>query len=347
MYFNVKGGDNMAVFRFKFVLDKFQKTGAIGPILTPNVRAKWLTRLCPGDLEIAFAPSPGQKPMYDADKIKLINKYETGWWNHYFFLREKLPVNEAGWSLGPNIHLPNKIKEKIPLVANSKFHKYERIMKQWNYLENKIFVIPNIIDPELFHPGKRNKNITVGWIGYDVDIRNVKGVEVIPYLAKKFPEIQFEMVFAVKPRIIKKWLKEELPNLKIMFEIPHNKMPEVIRKWHVLVSGTKSETGATHIKEAMACGVPVIAAAVGAVPEVASSQMLLTHMSLGNSKKGEDIYNWSKESLERFASALYNLLTDRQKYNQLVAGAIQESKNAHPNLICQKWFHFMYYCRDY
>lgn len=330
------------MFRFKFVIDKFQKSGARGPILTPNVRAKWLTRLCPNDIEIAFAPSTGQIPMYDPDKIKIVKKEEPGWWNHYFFIKYMHSLNDVGWSLGPNIDLRRNIKEIVPLVANSNFHKYERILTQWNhYPEEMVHVIPNIIDPEYFYPGGKKKEIKVGWIGYDVDQRNVKGVEVIPYLAKKFPDVKFEMVLAIRPKRMKSWLKEELPNLKIMSEVPHYKMADIIRSWHVLVSGTKSETGATHIKEALACGVPVIAAEVGCIPEFAKNQYLLSDMKL---KKNS--HDWSQESLERFAEALDTVLSDSTIYNILVKGAIEDSQEADPHVVCQKWFDFIYKCKE-
>ncbi|WP_379317480.1 glycosyltransferase family 4 protein [Paenibacillus puldeungensis] len=284
--------------------------------------------------------------MYDPDQVKLVSKDEPGWWNHYFLIRNKLENNKIGFSWGPNIDLKHPIHKTIPLVANSVYHK-NKILEAWNYPTDKIHVIPNMVDPELFFPKKRKKPITIGWIGYDVDRRRIKGVEVIPYLARKFPDVQFEMVHAVKPRYLKEWLPKELPNLKMYYEVPHYKMPEIIRKWYVLISGSKSETGGTHIKEAMACGVPVIASAVGAIPEIAISQMLLPEMTLNNSLGSKYPSNWSQESLERYASALDTVLSSHKLHESLSKSAIIESKNSDPTIISTKWFEFMYMCRNH
>lgn len=335
-----------ALFKFRFVLDKFQKSDARGPTITPNVRAKWLTKLCPPDLQIAFAPNSGEIPMYDSNKIKLVSKEETGWWNHYFLIRNMLANNKIGWSYGPNIDEKISVNPKVPLVCNSVYQK-NLILKAWSkHQADLIHIIPNIIDREVFYPEQRSKKITVGWIGYDVDYKRVKGAEVIPYLARKFPEIQFEMVHAIKPRYMNEWLPKKLPNLKIYYEIPHNKMAGIIRKWHVLVSGSKTETGGTHIKEAMACGVPVIASSFGAMPEIASSQILLKDLQTKLLPGNRNARYWTTESLEKYASALTSVLGSPSRQKMLAAAAIEESKKSDPHIISKKWFNFIYMCRD-
>lgn len=334
------------MFRFKFVLDYFQKEGASGPTINANVRAKWLTRLCPDDLEIAFAPYPGQRPFYDPDSVRLVGQNEAGWWNHYFF-NSHLIGQEKGklWSLGPNIDLSKPNPNHALTVVFSRYQK-EKLLAKWNLPEEKVVIIPNMVDDQLFFPGKKAEQFTVGWIGYDHPSRMTKGVEVIPYLARAFPDIQFEMVHARPPKYLHEWLPQPLPNLKIMAAIPHHHMGTIIRRWHVLVCGSKWETFGTHLVEAMASGVPVIAPRVGAIPEVASSQLLLGEMKWGQPPLVQSPYDWTVEALEKFREALARVYQDKALYGTLVRQALRESKRFTPPVVARKWFDFMYRCRE-
>lgn len=334
------------MFRFKFVLDYFQKGGASGPTVGANVKAKWLSRLCPDDLEIAFAPYPGQRPLYEPEAVKMVEQDEAGWWNHYFF-NSRLTSQEKGnlWSLGPNIDVAKPISNHALTVVLSQYHK-KKLLEKWLLPSEKVVIIPNMVDEELFYPGKKESRFTVGWIGYDHPSRMTKGVEVIPFLARMFPHIQFEMVHARQPKFLKEWLPHPLPNLKILTTIPHRRMGAIIRRWHVLVCGSKWETFGSHIVEAMACGVPVIAPQVGAIPEVASSQLLLENMKWGHPPQVKYPYDWTQESLERYAEALARLHKDQHLYQTLARRAVLESKRFSPKIVAQKWFDFMYKCRE-
>lgn len=326
-------------------MDYFQKQGAGGPTMEANIRAKWLSHYCPQDLKIAFAPYSGQVPLYKREKIQLINQDEPGWWNHYFFNSSLIDQQRnSNWSLGPNIDLSKPAPENPLLVVYSNYQK-EVVLKNWNVKEENIFVIPNMIDNELFSPGAKNNQITVGWIGYDHPSRYTKGVEVIPYLARKHPGIQFEMIHARKPKYQHEWMSDPLPNVHVLYEVKHDKMPEIIKRWHVLVCGSKWETFGSQVLEAMACGVPVISAAVGAIPEVASSQMLLTDVKRGQPPQVKYPHDWTQKSLERFSEALQRVLNDPKLYQSLVKQGLHESEKFHPKVVSNKWFEFMYQCR--
>ncbi|NTZ16602.1 glycosyltransferase [Paenibacillus sp. JMULE4] len=333
------------MFRFRFILDYFQLPFATGPTLEANMRAKWLSQLCPKDLEIGFSPFAGQKPMYHSDKFRIVPKDESGWWNHYYFNSWQMEQETRNWSLGPNINPQKKATQHVPIVVYSQYQK-NQLLKSWtDYPDDLINIIPNMVDHGLFKPGKKNKRFTVGWIGYDYPSRSTKGVEVIPYLARRFPDIQFQMIHAKPPAYRHLWLPVPLKNLTIYEQVPHHQMRDMISQWHLLICGSKWETGATHVKEAMACGVPVIGCDVGALPEVAGSQILLKHM------KWEPVEPewvvWTQESLERFAAALEEVLLDSRRYKKLVKDAIAESRKSNPKIIASHWFDFMYKCRDF
>ncbi|MNW41677.1 Glycosyl transferases group 1 [compost metagenome] len=337
------------VFQFKFISDYFQIKDARGPVLAANQRAKWLSQLCPDDLRIAFAMYKGQVPMYGAEYVELVDRREAGWWNHYFFNSWQLYEQEkgaTGWSVGPNIDLTKPLTAMVLLVVNSNYQKRLVLRKWTHYDPDLITVIPNMVDNTLFSPGERSEQITIGWIGYDNPSKYTKGVEVIPFLAKRFPHLNFEMVHAAEPQFQYEWMKEPLPNVKIYHNIAHVNMPDLVRKWHVLISGSKWETGATHVMEAMACGIPVIAADVAVFPEVASSQLLLKDMKIGHPPHTTLPYQWTDPSLERYAQALNELISDADKLKKLSLAAIEESKATLPPKIAEQWFRFMRKCRD-
>ncbi|WP_168193901.1 glycosyltransferase [Lysinibacillus sp. SGAir0095] len=169
---------------------------------------------------------------------------------------------------------------------------------------------------------------------------------MIPFLAKRFPDIQFIMVQGNRPQYQHLWLEESPKNLKMYYQVPHHELAELMRSWHVLICGSKWETGATYVKEAMASGVPVIAPKVAALSEVASSQILLEDLKWEKSTKEPKVLMWSEESKERFGLALDELLRDRRGYKKLVSNSLEESKKSSPENIAKLWFDFMYKCRD-
>ncbi|MNW52611.1 D-inositol-3-phosphate glycosyltransferase [compost metagenome] len=342
-----KPNPDQGVFQFKFVSDYFRLEEAKGPILAANLRAKWLSLLQPADLKIAFAMYKGQVSLYGAEYVELISKDAPGWWNHYFFNSWQIEQEKgiSGWSVGPNIDLTKPLNAMVPLVVNSNYQK-KIVLRNWKHYDpSLISVIPNMVDRTLFSPGERAPEPTVGWIGYDNPSKHTKGVEVIPYLAKHLPHVQFEMIHAVEPRFQHEWMPVQLPNVKIYKKIPHYQMPEIIRRWHVLISGSKWETGATHVKEAMACGIPVIAASTGALQEVATSQVLLQNMTWSHPPATSRPYLWTDLSLQKYAEALNELLVNPDKRRKYSRAAIKESALASPEAISDLWFQFMRKCR--
>ncbi|MGG3465961.1 glycosyltransferase family 4 protein [Neobacillus pocheonensis] len=338
------------MFKFKIITTHFQAEEKYGPIVEVNNVAKWLSELCPDDLQIAFAPYKGQTSWHRDSQIRIIRRDDPGWWNHYHNNYDNAYQKEKGrkWSLGPIVDTGKPLTKQVPIIAISEFHK-QITMEDMGYNEELISLIPTIVDTHLFSPGQKNKEITVGWIGYDNGFdkaREKKGVEVIPFLAKKFPHIQFEMVHALKPAFTHEWLKEDLPNLKIITGIAHDKMPEIIRRWHVMVCGSKWETGATSVVEAMSCGVPIIAANMQVLPEIASSQILLD-VTYSHPPETEYPFDWTKESLQKFADALEHMLSDPIRYQTYVSDAIKASQRQSPENVAKKWFEFIYKCRDY
>lgn len=335
------------MFRVKCILDYFQIPGASGPTIEINMRAKWLSALCPEDLEIAFAPFPGSVPLYDPQRVTIVGRHEPDWWDHYFF-SFMLPHQEdiKNYSVGPSLHISQLPSGDVPLVCSSQYFKEALLSRKPELLAENLIVIPNMVDPDLFFPGEKAPHPIVGWIGYDNPSQYTKGAEVMPYLAKRFPDIQFEMIHARAPHFQKEWMPVALPNLKIVSEVAHRQIADVIRRWSVFISGSKWENCPNAVLEVMACGVPVIAAGVGGIPEIAQTQVLMPGMRWGHPPQVAHPFDWTEESLERYADALADVLQNAVRYRTLVQDALQESQKASPHKVCAKWFDFMYRCRD-
>lgn len=335
------------MFKFTLIPYEFYSNGKMGgPLVQANLLAKWLTELCPPDLDISFCPIRKNIPFNTSRKPKIIPLDQPTDWRHYFNDNTWPSSNPLRSSFGPSLVLEKegiikRIEEnKIPLVTCSEYSK-RSVLEGWDYSSDLVFAIPNIVDPA-FQPGSKSPQLTVGWIGYDSPDRWVKGAEVIPFLAKRFPQIQFEMIFALTPRFQHEWMPQQLPNVKIYSQVLHTKMPEIIRKWHVLVSGSKHETGGAHVAEAMACGIPVICASVGALPDTAQGQILLE----GTKKWYKYPYDWTTDTLEKYAEALDQILNNEELYRTKAYMALEKSREYQPAKIAGKWFEFIYYCRD-
>jgi glycosyltransferase involved in cell wall biosynthesis len=327
------------MFRFKFVMDYFQAPAMAGPFAEANMRAKWLPHYCPPDIQIAFAPNPGQMPLY-TDKAMLVGKEDWGWWNHYVqnYTSDFQAQKGHLWSTGPNFDQNRPVERYVPLVVYSQFQK--NYMIESGYPAHLMHIIPNMVDHEIFYPRPKRSPVTVGWIGHD-QYGLLKGPEVMPFLARRFPDIRFEMIMAPPPTNQNGWLNDHPPNLVIHTNVPHNQMADIVGSWHVLVCGSKSETFSNQIAEAMACGVPVIAASMGAIYDTAPSQRLLFDVNWGSPP-----HWWTSEALEKYAAALQEVLTFDSYRNYLSEMALLESKRFTPEVVCKKWYDFIYLCRE-
>ncbi|REE93153.1 glycosyltransferase involved in cell wall biosynthesis [Paenibacillus taihuensis] len=328
------------MFRFKILIDNFVPSMS-GPSTDANMRAKWLPRFCPSDLMVAFAPNPGQVPIYPST-VQIVEKQAPGWWNH--FVQNYTPDFQLSqgtrWSTGPNFDQNLPLRGYVPMVVCSEYHR-QIVIKQHGYPAHLIHVIPGMVDSELFYPRTKANEIVVGWIGHDLN-GLLKGPEVMPFLARKFPAIRFEMVLSNASSNQHGWLNDHPPNLTIKTGVPHPHMAEIISKWHIMVCGSKDENCPNQILEAMTCGVPVIASAVGGIYEIASSQRLLYDVNWGSPP-----YWWLPDALDKYAVALQELLTNEAYRQTLSKLALKASKRFTPEAISKKWFEFMYFCRDF
>ncbi|HKU45012.1 MAG TPA: glycosyltransferase [Polyangiales bacterium] len=148
--------------------------------------------------------------------------------------------------------------------------------------EHKLHVIPNGVDTELFTPrdksqAKRELGLDAGrvLVLYCGNLRHVKGVDLladaIPELMVLQPNLQFAFLGSgeLEPQL-RATLARWTASRDVLF-LGAQRQREVARYMaasDLLVLPSRSEARSNVIPEALASGTPVVAAAVGGIPEV-------------------------------------------------------------------------------
>jgi glycosyltransferase involved in cell wall biosynthesis len=144
-----------------------------------------------------------------------------------------------------------------------------------------LHVIYNGIDVERFTPGPARKFSTdgAGVVGFVGIFRPPKGVEYFLDMARLLreqrPAVRYLAVGGDLPRSAQSWLAQMQRHAEaigvadvVHFTGLRDDIPEIMRSLDVLVVPSLSEGFGRVIAEANAVGTPVVAAAVGGIPEV-------------------------------------------------------------------------------
>ena len=138
----------------------------------------------------------------------------------------------------------------------------------------KIFIIPQGVDATSFRSIKsiRERRNIVGYIGrLSIEKGILNFVKAIPETLKERSDIEFLIGGdgQLKNIIEKYIIKQNLQNkVKLLGWIPHNKIPIYLNELKLLVIPSYSEGLPNILLEAMACGTPVLATPVGAIPDL-------------------------------------------------------------------------------
>jgi N-acetyl-alpha-D-glucosaminyl L-malate synthase BshA len=191
------------------------------------------------------------------------------------------------------------------LTAVSQFLKQETV-RSFEVPEDRIEVIPNFIDPQVWHPGKEPcHRSTLAPQGEKIvmhvsNFRPVKRVEdVVEIFARIVKKVNARLVFVgdgpERPRAAVK--AEELGvRPRVLFLGKHASVDELIACADLLLLPSSNESFGLAALEAMACGAPVVASDVGGLPEVVSS--------------GESGYLFAPGNVDDMAAAGVELLRD-------------------------------------
>lgn len=280
-------------------------------------------------------------------KILKTNNYELESMNYLMTVHEYPPFyNGIGaWLLWRKtkipyvleiFHIPGypkaaTMKEWIYKLLMSAFIKIDasrasviRVMNRGvgNFIEargikrEKIRIIPAIyLDGEIFKPLNIKKEYDLIFVGR---LESNKGINLfldsVKLLVANY-RLSFKCLI-VGEGSLRGWLKLQITNYRLPitlfgFAKDHREVAELINKSKILVMPSYNEGGPRVVVEALACGVPVLAAPVGIVPDL-----------LKNDRGGE-IIAWEAQDI---AHKITGLLNDPGRYQKYSQSGIELSK---------------------
>jgi glycosyltransferase involved in cell wall biosynthesis len=176
------------------------------------------------------------------------------------------------------LRVPVALISKINLSLCNRIVVYsERLITEWGLQKyrNKIAVArQHLLDFDKFKIERplNKRGDTVGYIGRLSQEKGVMNfIAAMPGMHESGQEIKF-MIGGdgpLRPQIEKR-LSESLPNCKVELVgwIPHDELPQYLNQLKLLVVPSYTEALPIILLEAMACGTPVLATPVGAIPDV-------------------------------------------------------------------------------
>ena len=199
-------------------------------------------------------------------------------------LRKKVVLAFAGSSVqtlksvNDSFFKPVKILSKINCILSKRIIVYsENLIKELNLekYRNKIYIAhKHFIDFDKFKI-KKKFNDRADLVGYIGRLSEEKGVfnfvKAIPEIMRKRDDLEFLIGGdgQLQDKIERYLEKESLSNkIKLTGWIPHDELPDYLNMLKLVVLPSYTEGLPNIMLEAMACGTPVLATPVGAIPDI-------------------------------------------------------------------------------
>nr|QNO54484.1 D-inositol-3-phosphate glycosyltransferase [Methanosarcinales archaeon ANME-1 ERB7] len=181
-------------------------------------------------------------------------------------------------SANDSLFKPTEILSKINCTLSNKIILYsENLIKEWNLerYRNKICTAyKHFLDFDKFKMKKKfdERENFVGYIGrFSEEKGTLNFVEAIPRILDERGEIRFLIGGAGQLQDkIEEYLDEKNLNDKVKLTgwVPHDELPDYLNELKLVVLPSYTEGLPNILLEAMACGTPVLATPVGAIPDV-------------------------------------------------------------------------------
>ncbi|MGB8218557.1 MAG: glycosyltransferase family 4 protein, partial [Candidatus Methanoperedens sp.] len=239
-------------------------------------------------------------------------------------------ISELSHSKKDRLLFFSKIEEKINYELSNRIVLYSPcLIKQWHLEKytNKISIAhEHFIDFDKFRIKKQlsDRDNLVGYIGrLSEEKGSMNFVEAIPTISMLDSEIKFLIGGDGQLRdIIKKYLLAKDLNDKVKFAgwIPHDELPDYFNELKLLVLPSYTEGLPSIMLEAMACGTPVLATSVGAIPDIIKDGVtgFIMKNNSPNCIAKNVIRALDSSDLERIAKNARALVQERYTYEKAV-----------------------------
>lgn len=214
----------------------------------------------------------------------------------------------------------------------------------WNRCKRESIVVPNFVAEGLIEriEAKQIKTpkASASRESFDVDeikrilfvgrVEEEKGCAIIYETARRFPEIQFRLLGFITNEF-RRFSKPD--NVELTGEVEHERVIAEMMKADLFMFPTRTEGFPYAVMEAMACGLPVLASAVGAIPDMieesggilippddaaAAAEAILT---LGDKNLRERMGSWNREKVRN----CYTAGTVMNQLFQIYEGVLKRS----------------------
>ena len=183
-------------------------------------------------------------------------------------------------------------------------HHLRKAMQGYSKAEYSVF--PNIYDPKIFYYKKTESNKKKVKLIYAGGLIQRKGIDILLTAVSglKNKNIFLALVGDGPEQEKYEQLSRDLGvsrNITFYGHKNHREIADLMRKSDIYVHGSRSETFGCVLMEAMACGLPVVAAGVGGVPEVVDKESGILVAS---------------GDIEAFKNAILRILLKPAEYNR-------------------------------
>ncbi|HOD90947.1 MAG TPA: glycosyltransferase [Thermotogota bacterium] len=190
--------------------------------------------------------------------------------------------------------------------------------KDLGYSGRNAYVIPNGFDPQIFRYEEKEtarkslnmSNEKSNYVGYVGNLIPVKGADRLPEIFSNICELKKNVVFViVGAGVLLEEVKRKLDTFRVIFagQVSYEEVATYMQAMDVLVAPSRNEGWGCVIKEAQACGTPVVGSNVGGIPE-----------AIGD---GGYVVDQGKDFEKRFAEAVVYELNHRTDKKMILAAA--------------------------